>query len=159
MGVHVRDCRKHTHAKRTGSSPQATSPLCDCRANATYVFGDEAACAVAVATTCRGAPRSSFVALCDACDEGAAGLDATKCRRAVDRAAAVVDNLGLCDATSAPECRAESNTREAPEPYVFWPDGGVKYVRGGLVADDRLGMVPAGSRAANPGDGIGVVGV
>lgn len=44
-------------------------------------------------------------------------------------------------------------------PTDFFRKNSSVNVSAGFVTDDRLGMVPAGSRAANPGDGIGVVGV
>ena len=150
MGLHVRDCRKRTYAKETGLVAPS-SPLCSCAANDTSLFGDAAACPAAVAAICGSAAAApSFAALCDACAAGAA-LETTRCRRAVDRAATTVAGSGFCDASGGlADCRGEAATREAPEPYVWWPDRA-------LVTPDRLRLTPVGARAANPGDGFRVV--
>ena len=146
VGVHVRDCRRRTYDKRVART-RPVSPLCSCAANATAYFGDGAACPAAVAAVCASATASpSFAALCDACAAGAA-VETTRCRRAVDRAATHVAGAGLCDDVEPADCRGEASTRDAPEPYVWWPHRH-------LVTPDRLALAPLGSRAGNLGDGL-----
>ena len=148
VGVHVRDCRLHTYNKR--ARPLFTkSPLCACDANATWAFGADT-CPDAIATVCGGvAGAASFPALCDACARGL-DVDTTRCRRAVDRAAATVSHARLCGEVAPHDCRSESYTDDAPEMYVWWPTRN-------LLTPDRLAIAPLGSRAANPGDGIRIV--
>ena len=150
VGLHVRDCRKRTYDKETGAAA-ADAPLCACAADEANLFGNATACPAAVEAVCAApATAPSFAPLCDACAGGAA-VETTTCRRAIDRAATAVAGLGRCgDASGVADCRGEAATRDAPEPYVWWPDRH-------LVTPDRLRLTPVGARAANPGDGFRVV--